>query len=294
MRFEYPSQRLQDWLSQQWVMLRGQQVNPAHIEWLMGPFGNVDVIGDQYVQRLAGAEDLLVERDATSSGLLESITDLNLPPADEARLRGQVAAFYENTADYDLEMWAEWGLVFRPFGGLIHRLYSRRLQQLNLPLKPLDTARGVKSEVLKLRRRTDHQLKYTVWFRILKATSRVIYSGIYSTCKIPDGRTCVKVVFPLPRGNATVIMSVSVGPQGELELVSSGEGFGSPGFYFLLRDSKDRYWAQYIRTFRERIKVFVDDESVLRTDHFLTLWGRRVVQLHYKISPRIRAGNSQS
>ena len=82
MRFEYPSQRLQDWLSQRWVMLRGQQVDPAQIEWLMGPFGNVDVIGDQYVERLASAEDLLVERDTTSSGLLESITDLNLPPAE--------------------------------------------------------------------------------------------------------------------------------------------------------------------------------------------------------------------
>ncbi len=173
-----------------------------------------------------------------------------------------------------------------PFGGLIHWLYSRRLQQLNLPLRPLDTSRGIASEILKLRRTHDGTVAHTMWYRVLKATGNVIYSGIYATCRIPDGRTCVKVVFPLPRGNATVVMSIAVGEQGDLCLESHGAGFGSPGFYFLLQDSKGRYWAQYIKTFREKIRVFVDDESVLRADHVLTLWGRRVLQLHYKISRR--------
>jgi len=128
------------------------------------------------------------------------------------------------------------------------------------------------------------ETRHTVWFRVLKATGQVIYSGVYGTCRIPDGRTCVKVVFPLPRGNATVIMAISVGERGDLDLVSSGEGFGSPGFYFLLRDKRGRHFSQYIRSFRERIHVYVDDEDVLRTDHTLTLWKRRVLQLHYKIT----------
>jgi hypothetical protein len=285
---EYRSQRFQDWVSQRWVMWRGRQVDPVEIPWLMGPFGDVDVIGDRYVAKLAKAEDLVVERKTSGVGLLQSIADLHLSPCDERRLHGQVGAFYERTADHDLDVWSEWNPLFRPFGGLIHRLYSRRLQQLNLPLRPLDTSRGIGSEILTLQRRTMGTVTYRIWYRILKATGNVIYSGIYTTCRLPDGRTCVKVVFPLPRGNATVVMSVTVGEHGDLILASSGDGFGSPGFYFLLRDSRNRYWAQYIRTFREQIRVFVDDESILRADHILTLWGRRVVQLHYKITPRTR------
>jgi hypothetical protein len=284
--FQYPSQRFQDWLSQRWVMWRGSVIDPAEVGWLMGPFGDVDIISDRYVERLARSEDLVVERAARGAGLLESVDDLMLAPDERARLRPEVVDFYERTADHDLEFWSEWSPLFRPFGGLIRRLYSRRLQQLNLPLKPLEASRGVSSEILKLRAGAGGTPVYTIWYRILKSTSEVIYSGIYGTCRIPDGRTCVKVVFPLPRGNATVIMSVAVGERGELTLTSAGDGFGSPGFYFLLRDSKGRYWGQYIRSFRETITAYVDEESVLRGDHVLTLWRRRVLGLHYKITPR--------
>ena len=114
----------------------------------MGPFGDVDVIGDRYVDRLAQAEDLVVERRTREAGLLQSIADLHLSAGDERRLHDQVGAFYERTADHDLDVWSEWSPLFRPVGGLLHRLYTRRLQQLNLPLRPLDTSRGIGSEIL--------------------------------------------------------------------------------------------------------------------------------------------------
>lgn len=286
MLFDYPSQRLQDYLSQRWVMFRGRRIEPRDFDWLMGPFGEVDVIGDSYVQRLANEQGLIVERHVSGAGLLDSIASLALNDTARARLNAEVAAFYERTADHELDVWSEWSPVFRPFGGMLQRLYSRRLQQLNVPLRPLDTSRGIASQILKLRDPKMGETRHTVWYRVLKATGQVIYSGVYGTCRIPDGRTCVKVVFPLPRGNATVIMAISVGERGDLDLVSSGEGFGSPGFYFLLRDKRGRHHAQYIRSFRERIHVYVDDERVLRTDHTLTLWKRRVLQLHYKITRR--------
>lgn len=267
-------------------MLRGRRIEPDDVPWLMGPFGEADVIGDQYVQRLADEGNLGVERHASGAGLMDSIASLALDDAARARLRMEVVAFYERTADHDLDVWSEWSPVFRPFGGMLQRLYSRRLQQLNVPLRPLDTSRGMASQILKLRDPATGETRHTVWFRMLKATGQVIYSGVYGTCRIPDGRTCVKVVFPLPRGNATVIMAISVGEQGDLDLVSSGEGFGSPGFYFLLRDKRGRHHAQYIRSFRERIHVYVDDEHVLRTNHTLTLWRRRVLELHYRMTPR--------
>jgi hypothetical protein len=63
---------------------------------------------------------------------------------------------------------------------------------------------------------------------------KVIFLGIYSLCTLPSGKPCVKAVFPLPKGNATVIMSPTVGQNGELILDSTGKKFADPGFYFLL------------------------------------------------------------
>ena len=38
------SPRIQVWLSQRWVMLRGRRVDPADVPWLMGPHGDEDLI----------------------------------------------------------------------------------------------------------------------------------------------------------------------------------------------------------------------------------------------------------
>ena len=285
MEFQYPSQRLQDWLSQRWVMARGRRVDPREIAWLFGPFGDVDVIADHYIERLASEERLAVERDAHGAGLLDSIEDLLGP--DAARLDHRIRGFYERTSDHALEVWSQWSPLFRPFAVLINRLYSRRLHQLNLPLKPLDTSRGITSEVVKLREPATGRARYTVWFRRLRSTGQVVYSGIYAAGRLPSGERCAKIVFPLPRGNATVIMRPAVTAPGGLELISSGARFGDHGFYFLLRDKRRRHWAQYIRSFRERIHVYVDEDGVLRTDHTLSLWGRRALTLHYKITPLV-------
>jgi len=41
-------------------------VDLADVAWLAAPFGDVDVIVDTYVERLAAAEDLVVERHAAA------------------------------------------------------------------------------------------------------------------------------------------------------------------------------------------------------------------------------------
>ena len=289
MRFGYPPQPIQDYISQRWVRLCGREIDADQCQWLVGPCGDVDLIADRFIMRLAHDENLRIERLASGAGLYETIDEMNMSAADLARLRPEIAGFYERTADYDLEVWSQWCMGFRPFGGMLQRIYSRRLQQLNVPLRPLDTSRGITSEILKLRDPVTGGVRYTVWYRVLKATRHVIYSGVYTTCTLTNGQRCVKVIFPLPRGSATVIMSISVGPNGELHLESSGRRFGEPGFYFYLTDSRGGHWAKYIRSFRERISVFVDDEGTLRADHVLRLWQFRALELHYKMTPT-RAG----
>jgi hypothetical protein len=44
-----------------------------------------------------------------------------------------VKQFYEQTSEYELDAWSEWCGLFRPFGRTLAVLFSRRLQQLNVP-----------------------------------------------------------------------------------------------------------------------------------------------------------------
>lgn len=292
MQFSYPSQRFQDWVSQCCCIATGRRVEPSEIPWLMGPFGNVDVIEDRYVSQIAEAESLTLLKNEPGSGIVDSMEVFELAPEARSRLRPEVVDFYEHTTDYEFEVWTQWCQFYRPFAGLLAMLYSKRLQQLNLPLAPLDTARGIRSQVYKLVDPASGDVRHTVWYRHLKSTNEVIYSGVYGHCRIPDGQVCLKVVFPLPRGNATVVMSVSVEDDGSLLLVSKGKRFGDPGFYFLLHNSRGRTFARYLPKFHESIRVFVDDEGVLRADHVLNLGWSKALHLHYRINPSARRAPS--
>lgn len=102
MRFAYPVQKIQDWITQQWVIIWGRKIKPTEVPWLMGPFGNLDVIGESFVNEFAAKEDLTVQRDQKTGGLIPSINSLNLSATDHAKLSPQVINFYENTASYNL------------------------------------------------------------------------------------------------------------------------------------------------------------------------------------------------
>jgi hypothetical protein len=236
---------------------------------------------------LAAHDGLDVRKNEKDYGLLDRFDDFGLAPSDRARLRPEIVEFYERTINYEFEVWSEWCSFYRPFAGALARLFSRRLQQLNLPLSPLDTSKGIRSQIYKLFDR-EGRSRHTVWYRHLKSTDEVVYSGLYGHCQIPDGRRCLKVVFPLPRGNATVVMTPHVTEEGGLKLVSHGKAFGDPGFYFLLTDSKGMHHARYLPKFHEWIEVYVDKEGVLRADHVLNLGRTRALQLHYRINPVVR------
>ena len=112
-------------------------------------------------------------------------------------LRGSSQLLRLRTLDYNLDVWTQWQPVFGSFGYLVYKIFSHRVEQLNLPQKPLDTAWGMKSEIINLRN-TEGEIVHRIWFRRLKRTGEVIYSGIYSHCYLPTGEKCLKIIFPLP------------------------------------------------------------------------------------------------
>jgi len=282
MRFAYPMQKIQDWLTQQWVIIWGQKINPAEFSWLIGPFGNLDAIDENFITEFAEKEKLKVVQDAKTGGLIPSINSLNLSEIERSSLPSQVIDFYENTARYDLHFSVKWNPLFKIFGVLISRLFSRRLRQFNIPTSNSKNFHPLKSELISLAEPDSDKVKYTFWLRSIKSSGQPVYSGVYGITTIPSGKTCIKAVFPLPNGNATVLMTPCVGKNGELILESSGKKFGDAGFYFLLKDSKGEYWAQYIRSFRDRL-ILRSANSILSAEQVLTLWKKEVLRFNYKI-----------
>jgi hypothetical protein len=281
MNLAHPMQKFQDWFTQQWVILWGKRVKPETVPWLIGPFGNLGVIADSFVNPLASEEGLIVERNSTR-GLIPSLSKLNLSDVELARLSQSIINFYENTANYTLSITVHWNPLFKIFGVLVNTLFSHRINQLNIPTHNIKDSEAIQSEIIKLSHPETKEVKYTIWFRKITSTGKVIYSGVYSTCTLPNGETCVKAVFPLPKGNATVIMSATVGAKGDLQLHSSGKKFGDPGFYFTLHDSKGNLWVQYIRSFRDQLIVSGNSEHI-SAEQTLTLWHQRVVRFNYDI-----------
>lgn len=277
---------LSDRLTQRWVRLTGRTTDVAETPWLDGPVGDPAGIGGDFFRRWAEREGLtLVESGPASRGLLPGFRRLEGPSFDPGLVHDDVRRFYEETSDFELEAWSEWCGPFRPFGWLLSRIFSRRLQQLNVPLRPLDTSEGTTSEVLHLLD-GERRVVTAAWVRHLRASGDVLYAGSYSVARIPghDG-PCVRVVFPLPNGNANVLLRPRADDDGGLTVLSRGRGYGDPGFYFTVRGQDGRMWVRYVRTMQESIRVRPAGDGEVRADHVMWILGRVFLRLHYRLRP---------
>ncbi len=281
---------LSDWVTQRWVHFTWRRVSLTLEPWLAGPIAPTTGIGHDYFAALARLEGLRLHQPDTAVGVISDFTTLRGPSFQPSDVHPSVAHFYEQTSGYELDAWTEWCGLFRPFGWLLAVLFSRRLQQLNVPLSGLDTSRGLTSEVLQFNDPATDSPRLTAWFRRLRGNGNVLYAGFYSVCTIPGhSEPCVKVVFPLPNGNAIVIMRTECRADGSFVVTSAGDRFGEPGFYFTVHGDFGTVWARYVRALRESIHVFPAENGLLRADHVLTYFGATFLRLHYRMrrQPRI-------
>lgn len=278
---------LTDWITQRWVQMTGRKVDFVEHSWLNGPIGKPQVIGAQFFDEMARELGLEVRRDNLDAGLLPDFSQLDSSCFESSIVNKRVVHFYEHTARYNLDAWGEWCGLFRPFGKLLAFFFSRRLQQLNVPISSLDTSRGISSEIIQLMDEATNEVRYTAWVRKLVETGNVLYAGSYSLCRVPnhDG-LCVKVVFPLPNGSAIVVMKPQVHPDGSFSVISSGAKFGDPGFYFLVKNASGTFSARYVRAMRETIHVYADNANEVRANHVLKLFGITFLRLHYRLEQK--------
>lgn len=274
-----------DWFTQQWNILFGRKLKLEADDWLLGPFGREGGIGEQMIEQLAQAENLIIQRNLKDTGLIPNIKDLELSEAEMAQIHPKIIDFYQKTANYDLQLNVKWNPFFKPFGHLVSRIFSQRINQLNIPLKNHSANQDLSSEIIQLVNLDTNQVKYIIWLRKFKSTDQVIYSGIYGLSTNPQGKTFVKANFPLPNGSATVILEPIVGSDQSFILRSKGKQFGDAGFYFLLQDKKDQIYSQYLPSFADELTLKADDKHI-NAIQVLRLWGLKVVQFDYSIKQK--------
>ena len=275
--------RLGAWVIYALVWIFGRTHRWRDVPWLAGPIGG-EVIGDAPYREVAAREGLEVERDARDGGLVPDFAALACDGFDPAAAHPLVREFYEHTTRFAMDVWSRTYVPTKLGLWLLVATISRQVDQLNFPLTPLDTALGLTSEII-LMRRPDRSVRYTGWFRTLAGARRVLYTGFYMTERVPrEPGPCIKVVFPMPNGNATVILRASLDQGGALVLTSRGDRFGAAGFYRVQArdDGRARVWR--VATLREHFRVYVDAAGVLRCDHRVTFLGLPCLALHYKMT----------
>lgn len=240
------------------------------------------VISDEWLDREA---QRLHDEVVDGGGLLGDFKALAGKGFDPELLARPVVEFYEQTSQWRLEVWSQWCLFAWPFGWLLSVVFARRLEQLSLPLRPLDAARGMDSTVRRVLR--DRDQLGAVWIRTLRSTGQTVYSGWYGTATLPNrDRPSIRVAFPLPNGSVTVFLRPDVDSGGALRLSSPRGEFGDDGAYLIVAEPDSPFrWVRRVPLV-EDFHVFVDDERVLRTDHTLKLWQIPVIRLHYRLEPR--------
>jgi len=274
-----------DALTRVWVRVTGRRVDLDAAPWLAGPTGDVDRVGHSWLERERLRWDGRYADPDGEAGLLTSMELLDGPGFSAADLRPEVRDFYERTSRWRLQVWGQWSPVAWPFGWLVSALFGRRLEQLALPLRPLEVAHGMSSEVRPVLG-TDGQVVGTAWLRRLRGSGRTVFSGWYGVHRPPESPgPSVRVVFPLPHGRLVVLLRPQATPDGSLLLTSGHAPWGADGAYLVVQPpGRVRGWARRIPV-HEVFHVHVDDEGVLRTDHEIRLWRLQVLRLHYRLDP---------
>lgn len=273
-----------DWATQQWVRWTGEQLSLADYPWLTGPIGSVEGIGADFFERWAEHQGLDVVPAEGDDGLLPGgLAELDGPAFASTHVHSQLDGFYRHTARYQLRIRSRWSGVFRAVGWLVAWIFARRLAQLNIPMSDRELRGGVDSRMVRLADSSGPRPEVG-WIRTAVQTGLPVFVGQYGVATIPghDG-PCIKVVFPLPNGNAIVLLRPRVEPDGGLALVSDGRRLGEPGFYFTVAATDGGVWVRYVRTMKEQLRLRVEADAIVGTHRF-TVFGLPFVELSYRIS----------
>jgi hypothetical protein len=282
---------LVDWVTQRWVEIMGRRVSLSGSPWLSGPTGSVRGIGADFFERWGEANGFSVLPPEATDGLIEGLGALAGPTFDPHLVHPLIDDFYGRTAGFELRVESRSPGPFRALGWVIGRLFARRLAQLNVPLSDRELHGGFESRIVRL---GDDQgrVRHTAWVRSAVATGRPAFVGDYGVAVIPGhAGPCIKVVFPLPNGNAIIILRPRADADHGFSLLSDGRRFGDPGFYFTVLAAPGEVWAHYVRSMKEQLTLRVDNGEITAS-HCFSIFGFWFLELRYILARK--ANNSRT
>ncbi len=273
------------WIIHFWLNLTGRRVNFNKRPFLGGPMGEAYEIGESFYKHLADKEGLEIKENDLG-GLLNHFNEVvDSENPFYAKLDPEIPEFYEQTSRYWMEVWSKWSSPVSWVAKALIRIISVEMKQLNIPLDSLESSYGMSSSIISLFDRNGYK-KYVCWLRKSQKMDKVVYAGFYSSFQIGESPTKhVRVVFPLPKGNVTVILKVLLLEDGSVQLISDSRKFKGSGYFRLHRNKRGIIKARKI-PIKETIHVFRDSSGILRTDHSFRWWKTTFLHLHYKITKK--------
>ena len=131
-------------------------------------------------------------------GLLPRFADLAGESFEPSDIDPRIIDFYENTSRWRMDLWSEWSPVAWPSCRAIVALWSQRLQQSSLPMRPLDVSYGMDSAVVHLHDHADTVVG-SAWLRTMRKSGATTYSSQYGTARLPgSAQPSVRVVSRCP------------------------------------------------------------------------------------------------
>ena len=253
--------------------------------WIGSIFGGSEAIGANFFERRATDEGLLFQKNRPDTGLISDFNALKNPDFTPEEVDPTIVDFYQNTSNYDLTLRTKWHIPFNGLAKFMGRFYAEPMQQLNIP-HPRAKNNNLTSEIQQILDPQTEQVQNTAWVRTDNDSQKVIYAGDYSMTQLDYGLNVVRVVFPIPNGNATVILRPENQPDGSFKLISEGEAFGDPGFYHVTSEDGIAY-ANYLPRLKQAIHLNKPhDEPDLATNHDFTLGKKRLLHLEYDMKPK--------
>ncbi len=269
---------------QLWLRITGRKISLSEHPWLDGPQGGDDYIGEGFCEQFAKANKYQMHQ-GEGSGLLRDFSGLSKTP--QPQLNPRIAHFYEHTSEYTLDVWSQWYYPMKPLAWLLIKLVSPEINQLNLPLNSLDTSHGMTNTVVPLTKAGELEPELVCWIRKTLLKNQVVYTGFYAHRTV-QGERLVRVVFPLPKGNVTVLLQPEYLQDGSFRLITTGKKFGGSGYYRLHASAPNEVRVRLI-PIHEIIHVFESVEGELRTDHEFRFFGWKLLKLHYRMRLKAKA-----
>lgn len=268
----------QDHVTQIWIRFLGRKVTYETDPWIFGPTSILmyrDISLNRTIQNNA---DYLF---SPSNGIIDSISSFGFTEKELKRIHPIILDFYTHTSQFNMDMSFHWSTLFKPLAYTVKFLFSRRLQQMNIPIISSNQVLKTHSFIVKIDEKKNEKSQ-NLWVRKFLNANEIIFSGIYSIASTKQKDHLIKVQFPLPNGNATIFLEKSVLQNGNLELASKGLHFGDSGFYFFLKKGES-YYVKYVKSMHEKLSLTVKDTSTIKGIHEFFFYGRKFLTINYSL-----------